>query len=47
MVVGKTPLTEGLYRGLIRYSYPKRYAVNIRNRFHAAAEHVVVTNYKV
>ena len=47
MVVGKTPLTESLYQGLIRYSYPKRYAVNIRNRFHAAAEHIVVTNYPV
>lgn len=47
MVVGRTPLTETLYRGQIRHSYPKRYAVNIRNRFHAAAEHMVVTNYKV
>ena len=45
MVIGRTPLTEELYGGLIRHQYPKRYAVNIRNRFNAEAMHIVVTNY--
>ena len=47
MVVRKTLLTEELYRGQIWHSYPKRYAVNIRDRFHATAEHMVVTDHKV
>lgn len=45
MVIGRTPLTEELYGDLIQYQYPKRYAVNIRNRFNAEAMHIVVTNY--
>lgn len=46
MVIGKTPLTEGLYRGYITDEYEKNYAVNIRNRFKAAAKHIVVANYR-
>lgn len=45
MVIGRTALTEELYGDLIQYQYPKRYAVNIRNRFNAEAMHIVVTNY--
>lgn len=45
MVIGRTPLTEELYGDLIRHQYPKKYAVNIRNRFNAEAMHIVVTNY--
>lgn len=46
MVIGRTPITEQLYRGLIVDEYEKKYAVNIRNRFKAAARHIVVANYK-
>ena len=45
MVIGKTPLTEKLYKGYIIDEYDKNYAVNIRNRFKAAAKHIVVANY--
>lgn len=45
MVIGRTPLTEELYGEFIRHEYPKRYSVNIRNRFNAQASHIVVTNY--
>lgn len=46
MVVGRTPLTSSLYNGLIVDEYKKNYAVNIRNRFKAAATHIIITNYK-
>lgn len=46
MVIGCTPLTEELYRGYIVDEYEKSYAVNIRNRFKAAAKHIVVANYR-
>lgn len=46
MVIGKTPLTEQLYKGYIIDEYDKKYAVNIRNRFKAAAKHIVVANYR-
>lgn len=46
MVIGKTPMTEELYRGYIVDEYDKNYAVNIRNRFKAAAKHIIVTNYR-
>lgn len=46
MVIGKTPLTERLYRGYITDEYEKNYAVNIRNRFKSAAKHIVVANYR-
>jgi len=45
MVIGRTPLTEELYDGLIVDEYGKQYAVNIRNRFKSVANHIVVTNY--
>lgn len=46
LVIGKTPLTEKLYGDLIVAEYPKTYSVNIRNRFKAAANHILVANYK-
>lgn len=46
LVIGKTPLTERLYSDMIIAEYPKTYAVNIRNRFKAAANHILVANYK-
>lgn len=46
MVIGKTKLTEELYGNMIIGEYPKKYAVNIRNRFQAAAHHILVANYK-
>lgn len=47
MVIGKTPLTEALYSGLIIGEYGKHYAVNIRNRFNQNAVHIIVTNYRM
>ncbi len=46
MVIGRTPLTEELYGNDIVDEYQKSYAVNIRNRFKAAATHIVVANYR-
>ena len=46
LVIGRTPLTEELYGNLIIDEYEKSYAVNIRNRFKAAATHILVANYK-
>lgn len=46
MVIGRTPMTEELYKGYIVDEYEKSYAVNIRNRFKSAAKHIVVANYK-
>lgn len=46
MVIGSTPLTEELYKDYIVDEYEKNYAVNIRNRFKAAAKHIVVANYR-
>lgn len=45
LVIGKTPLTEELYGKYIVEEYKKSYAVNIRNRFKADADHIIVTNY--
>ena len=45
MVIGRTPLTEILYRNSIIDEYEKNYAVNIRNRFKAGATHIIVANY--
>lgn len=47
MVIGSTPLTRELYGNNIIGEYNKNYAVNIRNRFQAAAKHIIVTNYEV
>ncbi len=46
MVIGRTPLTEELYKGHILDEYDKKYAVNIRNRFKAEAKHIIVANYE-
>ncbi len=45
MIIGRTPLTEELYGNMVKHEYQKKYAVNIKNRFHAAATHIVITNY--
>lgn len=45
MVIGRTPLIEELYNGMIVDDYGKQYSVNIRNRFKSVANHIVVTNY--
>lgn len=45
MVIGRTPLTEELYGDMIVDEYAKSYSVNIRNRFHSEASHILVTNY--
>lgn len=45
MVIGRTPLTEKLYGNMIIHEYSKNYAVNIRNRFKAAASHILISNY--
>ena len=46
MVIGRTPMTEELYKGYIIDEYEKNYAVNIRNRFKSGAQHIVVANYR-
>lgn len=46
MVIGRTPLTEELYKKYIVDEYEKNYAVNIRNRFKSAATHIVIANYR-
>jgi DNA adenine methylase len=45
MVIGRTPLTEELYKDLIIDEYGKFYAVNIRNRFKSSAKHILISNY--
>lgn len=45
MVIGKTPLTEELYRPFIKTEYEKKYAVNIRNRFKSESTHLIITNF--
>lgn len=45
MIIGKTPLTSELYRGMVVGEYEKNYTVNIRNRFKSASTHLVVANY--
>lgn len=45
MVIGKTELTQDLYKEMIIDEYDKSYSVNIRNRFKSAAKHIVVANY--
>lgn len=47
LVIGKTKLTEELYRNHIIEEYNKSYAVNIRNRFKSEAKHIIVTNYSI
>ena len=45
MIIGRTNLTTELYGDLVKDEYGKKYSVNIRNRFTAAASHIVVCNY--
>ena len=45
MIIGKTELTESLYKSYIKKEYPKNYAVNIRNRFKSEAMHLIITNF--
>lgn len=45
MVIGKTSLTEELYKEMIVDEYGKSYAVNIRNRFKSTANHLLVSNF--
>ena len=45
MVISKTNLTEELYKEYIAGEYGKEYMVNIRNRFRASAQHIIVKNY--
>lgn len=47
MIIGRTPLTEELYGDYIVDEYYKNYSVNIRNRFHSEAKHIVVANYQI
>ena len=44
LVIGSTPLTESLYSTHVVSRYSKSYAVNIRNRFKANSEHILVIN---
>lgn len=46
MIIGKTPLTEKLYKKYIRDEYYKNYSVNIKNRFKADSKHLIITNYE-
>ena len=45
MVIGASPLIRELYAGNIIGEYEKNYAVNIRNRFHSASQHLIIANY--
>lgn len=48
MVIGKTPLTEELYRGYIRDEYGVKYAIDIKNRMprnNGQNTHMIITNY--
>lgn len=45
MVIGCTPLIEGLYCNFIKARYNKVYGVNIRNRFKSKSQHLIITNY--
>ena len=45
MIIGKTHLTEQLYKPYIKAEYSKKYAVNIRNRFKSESSHLIITNF--
>lgn len=45
MIIGKTLLTEELYKDYIFDEYYKNYSVNIKNRFNNDKMHIVVKNY--
>ncbi|MDQ8397198.1 Dam family site-specific DNA-(adenine-N6)-methyltransferase, partial [Enterococcus faecium] len=46
MIISETVLINELYEGYIIDKYPKKYSVNIRNRFKSNANHLIITNYK-
>lgn len=45
LVIGKTPLTEKLYKNYIKYEYDKNYAINIKRRVSSKAKHLIISNY--
>lgn len=45
MVIGKTPLTESLYKDFIRGEYGVKYAIDIKNRMPRNNGHLIITNY--
>jgi DNA adenine methylase len=45
LVIGRTPLTERLYKDMVIDEYAKNYSVNIRNRFKSVATHILISNY--
>ena len=45
MVLGKTPLTESLYKDFIRGEYGVKYAIDIKNRMPRNNGHLIITNY--
>lgn len=45
MVIGKSDLINELYGDHVFATYRKQYAVNIRNRFQAKNEHLLIKNY--
>lgn len=47
MVISESPLMRQLYGDYIFGQYPKAYAVNIKNRFRAAANHLIIANYDI
>lgn len=47
IIISETVLINELYQDYIIDKYPKRYSVNIRNRFESNANHLVITNYKI
>jgi DNA adenine methylase len=46
LVIGRTRLTEKLYKDMIIDEYAKTYSVNIRNRFKSLATHILISNYE-
>lgn len=45
MIIGKTSLTERLYKPYIVEEYHKNYSCNIRNRFKSSQMHLIVKNW--
>ena len=45
MVIGKTPLTESLYKDFVRGEYGVKYAIDIKNRMPRNNGHLIITNY--
>jgi len=45
LIIGKTPLTQELYRDYIHAEYNKTYSFNIKNRNNREMVHMIVKNY--